>query len=462
MPLIHPTSWQRASGLLRLAGPIILTRAGWMFMSFVDVFMVGRYSTTELAYMSLASSLISVAYVAMMGMMLGTLVVTSNLFGQRRYSQLGAVWRRSLPYALVLGLIILGMTFFAESLLLLCGQDAVLARESARVIQVYGYGMPLGGLVYVTSQYFLEGIKRPLPAMVLMLSANLINVGLNWVLIYGHFGFEAMGAEGSAWATSIIRMFLTIGIVLYIWHMPGARLMGVRKPYTGGFAAWSEQRRLGYAAGVSFGVEHISFVMLFVFAGLLSTLDLAAVTIVFNTFALFFMVSAGLASATAVQVGIAWGQRNAHEISAAGWTGIVLMVLILLLPTLAMIFTPFVIARIYTEDEALVTLAVPLYVLGGISLLMDTAQTLWSNALRGRHDKWFPTASHFVSYVLLMVPLAWYLAFPLGHGSRGLFESLIVASIVSVAVLTGRFIFLSRRDHLHGVAGQYKEVRKKV
>ena len=451
MSMFNPANRRRAANMLRLAGPIILTRAGWMFMSFVDVFMVGRYSTAELAYLSLASSLISVAYVAMMGMMLGTLVITSNLFGQRRYSQLGAVWRRSLPYAFALGVAVLLLTFFAEPLLIATGQDAALARESARVIQIYGYGMPLGGLVYVTSQYFLEGIKRPLPAMVLMLVANIINVGLNWVLVYGHFGFDAMGAAGSAWATTIIRMFLTAGIVFYIWRMPGARLMGVRKPYTGGFAAWSEQRRLGYAAGVSFGIEHVSFVMLFIFAGLLSTLDLAAVTIVFNTFALFFMVSAGLASATAVQVGIAWGRRDAGEIKAAGWTGIVLMVFILFIPTLLMIFSPAMLASIYTEDEALVRLAVPLYFLGGFSLLLDTAQTLWSNALRGRHDKWFPTASHFVSYVVLMVPLAWYLAFPLGHGSAGLFESLIVASILSVAVLTGRFVFLSRQDHAAGV-----------
>ena len=129
--------------MLRFATPIILARAGWIVMSFIDILMVGRYSTDHLAYMSLASSVISVAYVTMMGMMLGTLVTTSNLFGQLRYSELGAVWRRSLPYALALGILIMVMTWFAEPLLLFCGQQPLLAREAAHLMGIYGYGMPL-------------------------------------------------------------------------------------------------------------------------------------------------------------------------------------------------------------------------------------------------------------------------------------------------------------------------------
>lgn len=430
----------------RLAPPIIVTRAGWMFLGFADVVMVGRYDTRELAWMSLATSLVSVAYVAMMGMMLGTLIVASNLYGERRYSEIGAVWRRSLPYAFTLGVIILLLSLAAEWFLRVTGQSAEMAHEAGQLVRIYGYGMPLGGLVYVTSQYFLEGVKRPRPAMLLMLAANLINVGLNWIFIFGHLGFEPMGAAGSAWATTVIRILLAVGIIAYILNMPGARIFGVRRPWRGGFRAWSEQRRLGYAAGLSYGIEHLSFVMLFLFAGLLGALELAAVTIVFNTFAIFFMIAAGIASATAVQVGVAWGQRRPRDMMLAGWSGWGLMMVILLLPTLAMIFTPGVFANVYSNDGALIRLALPMYVLGGLALLLDTTQTVWANALRARHDKWFATASHFVSYIAIMVPLAWYLAFPLGHRGEGLFEALILASIVSVALLTGRFVQLARRD----------------
>lgn len=432
--------------MLRLALPIMMARAGWMFMSFVDILMVGRFDTVELAYMSLASIMISVAYVTMMGMMLGTLVTTSNLFGQQRFAEIGAVWRRSLPYAFTLGSLILLVTLFSESILTMLGQAPEVARNAGEIMRIYGYGMPLGGLVYVTCQYFLEGIKRPVPAMLLMLAANLVNVGLNWVLIFGHWGFEPLGAAGSAWATTIVRMFLTAGLILYILTMPGARDFGVRRAYTGGFKAWAEQRRIGYAAGLSFGVEHMGFVMLFAFAGMLGMLELAAVTIVFNAFGMCFMIASGISSAAAVQVGIAYGERNSRGIERSGWIGCGLQLAVLLLPAISMIAAPARFAQLYSSDPALIVLAMPVYVIGGFALLLDTTQSLWSNVLRARHDKWFATVSHLICYLLIMVPLAWYFAFRLEHGGEGLFEALLIASVISVALLTARFIVLSRRD----------------
>ena len=437
---------EQVISLTKLAAPILLARAGWMFMGVVDTIMVGRYSTTELAYQSLGNNMISIAFVPMIGLLLGTLIISSNLFGQRRYSEIGAVWRRSLPYAFVLGFIIFVLAMLAEPILLASGQSPEMAYEAGKIMRIYGYGMPLGGLLYIASQFFLEGIKRPIPAMVLLLMANVINVGLNWVMVYGNLGVEAMGAEGSAWSTTVIRMLLTTGLIGYIWFMPGARVFGVRKRYTGKFKDWAEQRKLGYASGLSFGIEHFAFAMIFVFAGLLGELDLAAVTIVFNTFALFFMVSAGIGSATSVQVGIAYGQRNSRNIALAGWTGWWLMAVLLIVPAILMVVTPELFARIYTDDAALIALSVPIYVLGGLGLLLDTTQTLWSTALRGRHDKWFPAWSHFVSYMVVMMPLCWYMAFNMGRRGEGLFEGFIIASILSVSLLTGRFIYLSAQD----------------
>jgi len=102
--------------------------------------------------------------------------------------------------------------------------------------------------------------------------------------------------------------------------------------------------------------------------------------------------------------------------------------------------------QIYTTDNELASLAAPLYILGGAALILDTSQTLWSNALRGRHDKWFPTVSHFLSYIGIMIPLAYYLSFTLDRGPKGLFESLLLASMVSVLSLTARFVWLQYRD----------------
>jgi MATE family multidrug resistance protein len=122
------------------------------------------------------------------------------------------------------------------------------------------------------------------------------------------------------------------------------------------------------------------------------------------------------------------------------------MAVFLIIPAIMMALTPELFARIYTDDPALIALSVPIYVLGGFGLLLDTTQTVWSTALRGRHDKWFPTISHFISYMVVMTPLCWYMAFNMGRRGEGLFEGFIIASVLSVTLLTGRFIYLSAQD----------------
>lgn len=447
--------WDRIRGhttdLLRLAVPIIIARVGWMTMGLVDTAMVGRFDTSQLAFQSMAGTVVGILFVPTMGLMLGALIITANAFGEERFAECGAVWRRAMPYATVLGLILTVFCLFGEEVLLALKIDAEIAQGAGRVTAIYGYGMPLG-IVYIASMYFLEGIKRPLPGVALMAVANLMNVGLNWVLIYGNLGFPAMGAEGSAWATTILRFFLTAGILLYIWFMPEAERFGVRSKAAGGWRAGTEQRRLGYAAGLSLAVEHTSFIALFIFSGWLGVLAVASMNIVFGVFGFFFMAAAGISSATGVLVGNAWGRRDLSDASFSGWTGLAFTGFVLTPAAALLLLAPATIGSLFTDDAAVIAAAVPLYMLGGFSLVLDGAQTVLANALRARHDKWFPTGSHTVSYGFLMVPFAWYLAFPAGHGTVGLMESFVVASVVSVGLLAGRFHWLSRKGRRRDAA----------
>lgn len=436
--------------LFRLAVPIVIARVGWMMMQLVDTAMVGRFDTAELAFQSMAGTVVGILFVPAMGMVLGTLIMSANAYGEGDLAKAGAAWRRSLPYAFALGSVLTLFCFFGTEILLAVRIDAAIAEGAGTVTQIYGYGMPLG-IVYIASMYFLEGIKRPIPGVMLMVLANFINVFANWMLIYGNLGFPAMGAEGSAWATTTVRVILTASIVAYILLMPGHERYGVRLRPQGGWRAWAEQRRLGYAAALSFGIEHAAFTALFILAGWLGALAIASMNIVFAVFGFFFMLAAGIASATGVQVGDAYGRKDSGDVERAGWTGLGLNIVVQIPAALLLLFAPGSIARIFTDDPVVIAAAAPLYFLGGFALVLDGAQTVLANALRGRHDKWFATGSHTVSYVGIMVPLAWYLAFPLGRGTTGIFESFILASIVSVGLLVARFAYLSRDDRRRSI-----------
>lgn len=433
------------SELVRLSFPIVLQRLGIMTMAIVDTMMVGRYSAQELAFQSIGYVPVATVIIVAIGLMMGTMVLTSNAFGAKDYKACGRIWRRSLPYGLALGTVGFVICMFGEPLLLMLGQQADIARGGGVVMQAVAFGIPMT-TVMLACTFFLEGINRPLPGMIFMLIANLINILMNWTLVYGNLGFDPMGAEGSAWATTIVRTFLALGMVLFILKMNDHKIFGIREKIDLRLHRWKRLRHIGYGAGLTNGAEHMGFATLGIFAGWIGPLTLGAVTIAFNVYGIPYMIAYGIAGATSVRVGMALGRNDHRDMLLAGTCGIIVNV-ILMAPLLAvLIIYPVQIAGFFTTEPALVMVTAPLIILSAWMLLFDSLQTVIGNGLRGRRDIWTPTALYFFSYIIVMIPLSYHLAFTFERGAVGLFESTVVASIISFVLLTARFYYLSYGD----------------
>ncbi|MCG5240871.1 MATE family efflux transporter [Azospirillum doebereinerae] len=430
--------------LLRLAAPVIVSRAGLMVMMAVDTAIVGRYAAQELAYYGLAHLPANIMVGTGVGLLMGTVMITAHALGSGNEAECGRSWRRSIPYALLLGVLFALISFLGAPLFRLGGQSDDLARGGAAVLAVLGLGSP-GMMLYITTGFFLEGIKRPMPGMIAMVIGNLVNGLLAWALVWGHLGFPAMGAVGSAWATTAVRWAMGLGLVAYVWWMHDHARWHVRVPVRDWWAGAGKQRHLGYAAGLSIGLESGAFAALGLFAGMISPLALAAYTVGLNLIALPFMAAVGLASATAVRVGVAFGQGDRRDMAMAGWTGLGVTSAILAVVGVLYYTLPEAIGAIYTTDDALLASVAPLIAFGAWILIADGGQTVMANALRGRHDAWVPTALHFVSYAVVMIPVSALLVFGLDRGAKGLFEGILIASVVSVTILSLRFAHLSRR-----------------
>jgi MATE family multidrug resistance protein len=438
---------RHARDLVVLAAPVVVARSGIMVMGLVDTVMVGRFSAQELAYLGIGLAPVTVLILILTGLLMGTLVVTAAAFGSGDERGCGAVWRRSLPYALALGTAAAAICALGEPMLHLLGQSPELAREGGAVVRVIGLGLP-GAALFLTSTFFLEGLRRPLPGMAMMIAANLVNAALNWIFVYGHFGLPAMGAVGSAWATTGVRLFLALGLVGYVWTMADAGRYGVRAAAPTPWRAWARQRRIGYAAATSIGVEGTAFSALNVFSGWLGVLPLAAFSIALNLITIVFMVAIGIGAATAVRVGMAHGRGDAPEVALAGWTGLGVAVFAMAAFAVIFAFAPEALAAAYTTDAALRAAAAPLIAISAWILIADGGQGVMANALRGRGETWGPTLLHTTSYVVIMIPLGWLLAFPLGRGAVGLYEAILIASVVSVTLLSARFAWLGRQDRM--------------
>lgn len=434
--------------LLRLSGPAMMSRLGMLALGFVDTVMVGHYATTELAWLSLANrSVIMFLLVVAIGLLMGVVVSTATAFGRGDERECGRVWRRSMPYAFGIGIVMLLFALTVPLWMHLLAQDPAIARESARIVILLCLGIP-AHVMFFCCTGFLEGISRPYIPMVALFLANGVNVFMNYVLIYGHYGFPELGAGGSAIASTIVRWTLLVLILGYLWYAPSMRRYGLRRPHGQRWRDWAPQRTIGYASSVSIGAEIGAFAGLVIIAEKLGALVLAGHEIVFNIMTIPFMLSVGIGSATAVRVGISHGRGDSADTAVAGWTGLTLSLLFLTTSAIIIYSVPEWLFSIHSSDPYLAAIAIPAISFVAYVTVFDGGQASMSMALRGLSETWWPTAIQSVAYLLLMLPLSWYLSLIEGRGLIGLLEATLIASIFSIIAQSIRFYWLTGRKKI--------------
>lgn len=431
--------------LMRLAWPVVLARLGIMTMGLTDAIVVGRHSARELAFHSLGWAPQAVMVTTSVGLLLGVQVMTARMIGAGRGGEVGAVLRRGAVYSLQLGLGATALLVLAGPWVLhRIGLEPGLADGAARALQVFALSLPFY-LLSVVGQYFLEALGKPKPGMAAMWVANVVNLGLALWLVPGGSGLPVEGAVAAGWATFFARFSLAAFLVVFILRMREARALGVFVRPAPAASEAAEQRRIGYAAGASYFIEVGAFAGVTLIAGLLGAVGVAAWTIVFNVAGMIFMIPMGLATATAVLVARAYGARDGAGVRRGGALGLAAAAAVLTVICLGVWLGAEPIARAYTHDPAVVAVAAGALVLSCLFFVVDGLQVVAAQALRAAGDVWLPTVLHLISYALIMLPLGWLFALPLGGGVNGIVWSVILASVVSAGLLCARFVRVARR-----------------
>ncbi|MBW8813941.1 MAG: MATE family efflux transporter [Caulobacterales bacterium] len=431
--------------LLTLSGPVVMSRLGIMAMGLCDALVVGNYSAKQLGYHALAWAPTSVILTMAVGALTGVQVMTARRIGEGRRDLTGAVLRRGLVYGFWLG--------FASMAILVLGGPSLLralhlppdlARGATAPLIVFSLSLP-GYTLSVAATFWLEGLSKPGPAAWSMWAANLVNLAIDLLLVPGTFGLPALGAVGGAWATTGARTFLALATLGYIALMPEARALGVFAKPEPDRAAAIEQRRIGYGAGASNFFEVAAFASLNVIAGWIGALAVAAWTIVLNVAAIIFMVPLGLATGAAVVVGQYYGARDRAGVNRAGCVAFAVTAVFGLVVSLVVWAFASPIAHGYTRDAQALAMAIPALALCSLFLVPDALQVVTAQSLRSRGDVLLPSITHLTSYILVMMPLAWWFAIPLRLGLVGIVWAVVAASFLSGGLLLGRFWILSRR-----------------
>jgi len=344
-------------------------------------------------------------------------------------------------HAFVLGCVFTGLAQAGVWFYHQMGYETGLADGAGNVVAVLNFGLP-GQLVYAASILFLEALNRPGPGLVIMIAANFVNAVLNWLLIDGDI---ALGAEGAAWATTISRWLIAAAAVIYILSMKDAHKFNI----TGRLDEWrnigKKLRHLGYPLGLAQGLESAAFASLTLFAGHISGQAAGGFQIVMTVVAFCFMAAIGVGTATAVHVGMAIGRRDQQQMLLSGWAGLFAITIFMAMMAVAITLFPNALARIFTDDPALLAIVVPTLLVGAIILVCDGAQGVLMGALRGAGDVWVPTALHLCSFLLVMVPAAGWLSLRTSLGTPGLMWGTLCGVTLAALLLAGRFHIISKR-----------------
>lgn len=424
--------------VLRLAGPVALARLGIIGMAVVDVVVVGQLAPAELPHQALGWAPTAVFLVTAIGLLQGVQVLAARSLGEKNPQGAGVALRRGLVIALIAGaLSALLMWAGGVGLFTTFGVAPELAAPSAQVMMVLALSIPLH-LLYVAGTYFLEAIKKPGVSTAVMWSANGVNLALNLLWVPEH------GAIGSAWATVGARVFLAVALLAWIMLLRdgahyGVRTLGAKGPSYGALLA------VGVAAAVSQAVEAGAFSAMTVIAGRIGAEVVSAYQIMLNLMALVFMVALGVAAASAVLVSEAVGRGAQHDAARAGWTGIGVNALAMIVAAVLLLVFAAPIGRLYTADVSLAALIASLIWIAALALHPDGAQVVTSSALRACGDNWFPTFSHILAYAVVMPILGYWLAERQGMGVAGLLFAIFWASVVSAGVLLLRWRLVAKR-----------------
>ena len=327
------------------------------------------------------------------------------------------------------------LLFFLTSLLDRWGLDPTVLLLTRPYLDVVVWSvLPL--LLYATFRRYLQGMGIVRPVMIALVSANLVNVFVNWVLIYGKLGAPAMGVRGAAWATVLSRVMMAGYLFVVILQRERGRRPGLFETSLAIDPAWMRRLlALGVPAASQLTLEVGVFAASTALAGRLAPIALAAHQIAIHIAALSFMVPLGISAAGAVRVGHAVGRVDSAAAERSGWTAILLGAGFMACTAAAFILIPRVLMGAFTRDERVLQLGVSLLAVGAVFQLFDGIQGVATGVLRGLGDTRTPMLWNLVGHWFVGLPSGYVLCFVLGLGVVGLWWGLSIGLIICGAAL---------------------------
>lgn len=441
---------QRQTGiLLRLAIPVVLSQLSHTLVGLADTLMIGRTGdVASLAASSLANNFFSLAIVFGIGISYAATPKIAEHYARKESRICGKILFNSLInntlWSLFLMCVLLLLLPYARHL----GQEPSVLKLAIPYFQLLVWGLP-GIMIFQTFRQFFDGLGKTKPGMVASLAANLLNILLNYGLIYGNWGFPALGIQGAGIATLISRLIMGFGLGIYFLVLPSTmnfRRIPLRLWCQ--FTTLWQLNRIGLPVSFQFLFEVGAFSFMAVLIGKMGPHALAAHQIVIAIASATYMMSSGLAAAATVRVGHFVGLRNRKMIRLSGIRAFQIVVIFMGGMGLLLFATREFLPLFFIENEQVLQASASLMLIAGFFQVSDGIQVVGLGCLRGLSDVRVPTFFTFLAYWLIAIPFGYIFGVHFGLGLQATWWALSLGLTISAVLMLFRFFSLCKTIRL--------------
>ncbi len=453
---MHPLR-RELKRITAIALPVALTQASLYSLSVVDTWMLFAVGVEEADAAALGRTFLMGTWMVAFGVLFGLDPIMSQAWGARD--------RRKLGTALQQGLLLCGLlsiptglaAFWCEEFLVLLKQNPELAPAAEAYVLVQVPALPCM-LLFVLGRQYLNCRGIVYPPLVIGVAANLVNVGVNWIFIYGNWGAPRLGATGAGIATAIVELFMAGGLFLWIkgfrlqraawagWDREAWRLAGLAPVFA-----------IGLPIALQLGLEIWAFLITTLWAGQLGdqVVPLAAHNLVLQLASLSFMLPLGISIGVAARVGNLIGSGDTDAAQRSAWLALALGAAVMLANAIALVLLREKLPAWFTDDAAVVALCAGLLPIAAAFQIFDGVQVVGGGILRGMGRTRPAALINLIAFYVLALPLGYWWCFELGHGLAGLWWGLGTALAI-VAVLFVAYI------HVRGPRTVERAVRRRA
>jgi MATE family multidrug resistance protein len=441
--IFAPETKMEIRALLKLSIPIAIGELSGVIMNLIDALMIGHLGAESVAAVSVANAVFLLFAIVGIGSSLVIAPMVATAFAQNDVVKCRSLWYGGVIFSFMMSILLMICIGCGVWNFEFLGQEpGVTVKAKSFLLYLMPSVFPM--IMFLQCKHFADGIAYPRLGMLISIIALGIDAFLNWLLIYGNWGFPELGLNGAAITNTITQLLMMLGIYFLLRYksnfiiIKSANYDYFKTYFMAAYQIFKEAIPVGFQTVLEYAAFGFGAIMV----GWVNAIELAAHQIAINIAMSSFMIILAIGAAGAIRVGQAVGLNDTAKMRLSGrvslWSGVCFVSL----PCLIFIFLPGALAKVFINEPGVIALAIPLIIVAGIFQIADATQSVSQALLRGLGDFKFPSLITFICYWIIGLPAGAYLCFYLHWNALGVWIGFLIALVLQSVLFSVRFFRL--------------------